>query len=464
MFWSRKLSQREVSDSELIQVLEKINELSIVSKSANNMTYDFERSDQYLKDVCLYKNIRFPKRDHQLYPINSERHLYDISNIVISNLTITLKSDLHFKFQDNRSPLSGAKWHFEKCQFISESPNMRALLFPWIGTFRFFHNTFSFPESGGMRAWIFNFKDFSRVLFQENNFSECTIQLGQSISESDSSVEKISWDGRESYLVKDDTYYEYMIRKEHQIPDKIPLIIPHAQTRHLGLNNVSFLGNKKISTLNLICISETLIFRGGNEVNSLSIEEKFFELPNSRLYFGFRENIDPNFHFANHHRTIFLKMRDMASRRQDAFLESVAERQLDRIEYYFAKEQRFAIRKYPRQWIGILQDRARYAWRRWSSDFYRSWLRPLVMLVLGYVLLNAVPFSYLDSFSISAWVAFSFRPISRLAFYSQELELMFPSDYAQLSTTAQNVLRIVGYSQVTWIALWGFALGKSIKR
>lgn len=84
-------------------------------------------------------------------------------------------------------------------------------------------------------------------------------------------------------------------------------------------------------------------------------------------------------------------MREFAGKKQDAHLASALNKQLDRIEYFLTKNQEISFFANKREWVEHWQDRLLYAWRRWSSDFYRSWLRPLSMTVLGYGVLNALP-------------------------------------------------------------------------
>ena len=88
-------------------------------------------------------------------------------------------------------------------------------------------------------------------------------------------------------------------------------------------------------------------------------------------------------------------MREFGVKKQDVELVNALGKQLNRIEYFLTKEQKVSFRVSRSEWIGYWQDRTLYAWRRWSSDFYRSWLRPLFIGVLGYVALNALPWFWI---------------------------------------------------------------------
>ena len=458
-------NNKDISGSELVDVLNQINEISIISKTDRGLSYDFARSKTCLKKKGLDKHIVFPRKNRRRYPINSERHTYSLQNIVIRNLTIRLTENLNLDREGTWGSLLCALWQFEKCRFIADSGRGSSLIFNSRGDFRFTHNTFNFPESGVIGIWLLCFGDGSRVWFQRNCFSNSSIQLRSVIDNTDTSLEKISWKNRDAYILKNDAYYQAMMKQHHQLPDGIQLEFPHRNSnRIIGLHSLSFLGNKGIDVLSLYCNSREYVFREMNEINCLNFEEHFLNAQEVRLYMGVRENIDPNFDYPNHNRRIFLKMRDAANKHQDTFLSNVLERQLDRIEYYLTKDQQVSFRQNPGQWIGYWQDRARYAWRRWSSDFYRSWLRPLILLFVGYFLLSLLPAIWISSLTFSDLVGFSLRPITRLPLYVQELEQLFPSKYVLLSESSINVLRLIGYVQITWVALCGFALGKAIKR
>lgn len=419
----RRRATKEISGTELTEVLRKINSDSIISKSPTGGSWDYDLAKPYLEAKGLDQHIHFPKRRYQTFPLNSELHIYDMNNVVISKLTIKMEDSFSPEKKEDWEPLSMAKWHLERCRFVSTSPNMRAFIFPWSGEFRFYRNIFSSPEGGGMHAWIFPFTNGSGILFQRNDFENGIIQLRQTADEK-----------------TDD------------------------ESNQRGLRYVSFLGNVRIDALQLFGRSELFDIQGANVIHQLYIEEPSLKSETTSIIFGLREKIDPDFHYANHHRKMFLAMKEAANRTQDSFLANVLERQIDRIDYYLIKRQEVSFRVDPKQWVGWWQDRFRYAWRRWSSDFYRSWLRPLLFLVLGYLLLNSVPLWLFDFFSFSDWISFSLRPIVSLTSYTKEIESLHIEEFKNVSVTEKNVLNAVGYLQVIWIAVWGFALRKAIRR
>ena len=154
----------------------------------------------------------------------------------------------------------------------------------------------------------------------------------------------------------------------------------------------------------------------------------------------------------------------LAAMNHDTRQVNILGKQLDRIDYFLNKDQDTPSPVDCRIWVEYWQDRVLYAWRRWSSDFYRSWLRPLSMIVLGYMLLNAMPALFIDAFSLSHWIEFTLRPIRDIAGYEEALNQILSSDYDVLSLPNKNLLRLVGLIEVIWIAMWSFAFAKAIRK
>ncbi len=64
----------------------------------------------------------------------------------------------------------------------------------------------------------------------------------------------------------------------------------------------------------------------------------------------------------------------------------------------------------------------------------------------------------------SDWIAFSLRPISQIHLYAGSLEAVCGDEYKCLPLRSKNWLSFIGLLQMIWIAVWGFAFSKSIKR
>ena len=427
------------------------------------MAHPFLKAEGLLDHVFSYS-----PRGRSLRILNSERQLYDMNNLIFRNLDIRLEThwSLRKPFIWSSNPL-WVKWHFEYCWFQSSSLNMETIAFGWRGNFRFHKNEFDFRNSREMRPWLVIFEDGIGVQMQGNDFKNNMVSIRYIASKEDSGVQELAWERMTAQFVKDSSYYADMIRKKYGLPETARLYMPHWKSRRPGLRNLSFLGNIGVSRLQLECHAETYDFRGVNCVDHLSFKELESDSQDGLdfdIYLGPREKIDPHFDNPLHHRHLFLTLRELASNRQDTRLASTLDKQIDRIDYFLTKEQEVSFRVDWKGWIEYWQDRLLYEWRRLSSDFYRSWLRPLTMFILGYVALNLLPILWIEQFTLHDWLSFSLRPINRMPFYTTELQEMFQPEYQSLSFESKNWLRLVGLIQVIWIALWGFAFSRSVKR
>ena len=462
---SRKKTRKSISSADLTQILEVIHEKSLIKKTDTTTEYDLDLAHPFLKEQRFEDHILTcsqPVRN-STFPLLSERTIYETNNLILRNLDIELELNLHWDkdFIWASVPL-WAKWHFEHCRFKSSS-NTQTIFFGWEGSFRFYENEFEFSNSELTGIGLFVFASDSSVLFQKNDFKDNRIQIAYTVTDR-SDVQELSWAESRAYFVRDSSYYEAMIRKNRELPETVRLEIPDASLRHIGLYRISFVGNKRIDALHLRCNANDYIFKGMNCINRLYFNELDFGFRDSTsIYFSPRERIDPNFCDSNHHRKLFLSLREFGVKKQDIDLVNALDKQLSRIEYFLTKEQKVPFLS-GSEWIEYWQDRTLYAWRRWSSDFYRSWFRPLLIGVLGYLVLNAAPWFWIEEFTVSDWIAFSLRHIDRVPFYTAGLEKLYGSVYECLTTRSKNWLRVIGLFQVIWVTMWGFAFSKSIRK
>lgn len=419
---------KSVNLSDLVDVLEQICRLSIVTQSEKSSSWDYDRCIPFLEENGLYKNITFVSRPHKSLPPNSERHLYEMNNIIIRNLDLKLDNRSGWSEVSEWKPLSYAKWHFENCQFTASSSNMWTIDFPWRGSFRFYKNRFDFQKERIVGYWLFVFENGSRVLFQSNDFSGDSVQTRSVSSVKDGGAEG---DG--------------VIR---------------------ALSAISFVGNRGISDLKLLEGYSSIAFTGMNRIESLWLQEisEFNDAQGKTVFFGPREKVDQNFHYCLQHRKLFQTLKNFAAANHDLRQVSVLDKQIERIEYHLNKDQDIPLVVDFRIWIEYWQDRMLYAWRRWSSDFYKSWMRPLLMVIVGYMILNAMPWFFLDGFSVSHWIEFNFRPIGELPNYEESLSRIVGIEYRQVSPFRKNILRFVGLVEVVWIAMWSFSFARAIRR
>lgn len=433
----RKPTLKTIDLSKLIVVLQKICEISLISRSEQSSSYDFNQSMHYIAENGLNNHITFPSWKLNPLPLNSERHLYSMSNIVIRNLRINLDDRSGWTAHDDWKPLSNAKWHFEFCYFeVSSSTNMWDIQFPWPGSFRFYNNEFIFRSAGYPGHWLFVFHANSTILLQGNNFKGHDIQTSCIPSSLDTNA-------------------------SHETVSKMR-----------GTGRISFVGNKAISTLGILEGYSSISFSGMNRIDHLWLLNTADDTQYSdhsceyepKVYFGPREKIDRYFNHCLQHRDMFLYLRRLASMTHDTPQLNILDKHIDRIDYYLNKEQLPPLPTDFWIWCEYWQDRLLYAWRRWSSNFYRSWLQPLLMMLFGYMLLNTAPCLFIDSFSLSHWIEFTLRPIRDIAEYERSLSKIIGYDYGNVSSSGKNVLRLIGFLQVIWVAMCSFAFVRSIKR
>ena len=455
-----------MSASDLTAILQAVCKKSIIGKTQKGMSYDLELAIPLLTDEGLDDHIVFLQPQGKQFPWHPERSVYATNNVVVRCLTITLDGPLFGDSRVDWDPMGwGSKLHFEYCRFRRRS-GMAVIDLPWSGEFRFYKNSFVYPTSGLIGSWLLIFPSMSEATFQRNNFDNSDIQMVSRPDTDDSLIEKLSWEKHSAYLLKDDAYHKSMIRKAHQLPDSARLIIPDSSgsSQHVGLTRVTLVGNKGIGSLLMRCDARHYAFRGRNQIQSLSFSAPRSDLDDTGVYVGRRERIDPNFRAPFGHRDLFLSLKQSAEKSGDEWLMSTFQRHIDRIDYFLTKEYRVPFRDGIHGWLEYWQDRCRYSWRRWSADFYGSWLRPLTFGVLGYVGLNALAWIWIETFTFADWIAFSLRRVDRIPFYTAGLEDLHPVAYANLVPGSKNWLRVIGMSQNVWVAMWGFALGKAIRR
>ncbi len=430
------------------------------------MSYDLELAISLLTDRGLDDHIVFLQPRGKHFPWHPERSVYATNNVVVRHLTITLDGPLFGDSQADWDPMGrGVKLHFEHCCFRRRR-GMATIDLPWSGEFRFYRNRFIFPTSGISGSWLLIFPSMSDVTFQRNNFDNSDIQMVSGRPAEDSSIQKLSWEGHSAYLLKDDAYYKAMIRRAHQLPESARLKIPDSaySSQHVGLRHVTLVGNKGIGGLLMRCDASHYAFRGRNHIQSLSFRESRSDLDDTVVYVGRRERIDRHFRAPLRHRSLFLSLKRSAEKNGDARLMSTFQRHIDRTDYFLTKEHRVSVRDGIAGWLEYWQDRCLYSWRRWSSDFYGSWIRPVTFGVLGYVGFNALAWIWIETFTVTDWIAFSLRRVDRIPFYTAGLEDLHRVAYGNLAPGSKNWLRAIGLLQNVWLAMWGFAFGKAIRR
>ena len=399
------------------------------------MRWEFERSLGYLRKQGLQEHIDFPKIRYgeRKLPLISERQIYKLQDVRLRDLEIEMDHGMNLCEVNASGPVSTAKWHFEGCRFKHLSSNICSIVFSRRGSFRFYRSEFVLSPTLYESYWDLGFGEGSRVWFVENDFRDSKVQMRCDRLDGKSRTDVDITDTQDS----------------------------------LREGSISLASNERLEALLIPKGFSNIVIVGMNHIGYLNINLNLNEDNNQgkSIYLGPREKVDASFNNCLHHRSLFLSMRRMAANNHDNRQLSILDRQLDRIEYFLNKE-RDAFSTFSLD-LGIeyWQDRALYAWRRWSSDFHRSWSRPLVLLIVGYVLLNALPFAVVvEHFEVSHWIEFTLRPVSEIASYETTLSRILGNDYESVSAPRKMILKLVGILQVLWIGIWGFAFAKSVKR
>ena len=461
-------TRKALSASELIATLQTACQESITSKGDGNVSYDLDLALPFLNDKGLANHVIIHQPRGKHLPRHPERSIYELNNLILRRLDITLDEPFISGTSADWELMDwGIKLHFEHCCFERGSSSA-TLVFPWSGSFRFDGNRFVYPTTGIIGTWLFVFSGMSDVTFQNNDFDDCHIQMACRRRSDDVPRKELSWEGHSAYLQEDEAYYKAMIRRAHGLPESVRLTVPGSRysdaANHVGLGRVALLGNKGIDSWLMRCDALHYAFRGRNHIQTLSFRESPSDLANATVYIGRRERIDPDFRAPSFHRHLFLSIKTAAAGRGDARVVSALETQLDRIEYFLNKESSVSLADGMGGWLEYWQDRLRHGWRRWSSNFYGSWLRPLVFGTVGYVGLNALAWVWIDGFAVADLVAFTLRRVDRIPFYTAGLQDLYGAEYDNLPRGCKNWLRAIGLLQNIWIGMWAFAFGKAIRR
>ena len=236
------------------------------------MSYDYERAIPIIDKLGLLGHIYFQHKKYGKIPLNSEKHIYDINNIIIKSLHIRVTSKYSWHDYSDREPVFSAKWHFEDCVFDSYF-GTPSISFPWRGNFRLYKNNFISIEPRGSMSWGFYFEKNSRISFHKNCFNNSEMQLSSTI------------DGK--------------------MVDPSPSSVDF---KAASLQNLMMSSNREIGDLMICCSVRLYVITGINQINRLTFLDEQY-LP-TKLYLGPREQIDPDFNHSLHNRDLFLSLKN----------------------------------------------------------------------------------------------------------------------------------------------------------
>ncbi len=160
-------------------------------------------------------------------------------------------------------------------------------------------------------------------------------------------------------------------------------------------------------------------------------------------------------------RDLFVKFKNLAHVRGDIGQENTIASYISLVDYAHVKND-----KWYKSWQGW-QDWLLLGWRGVSSEFYTSWLRPIIWLVGGYLVLNAVPFLFLwgEGVSFDGYWEFCFYSPIRILFYADGLMAALGAErYGEVLSGINTAwLNAIGIVRLVWIALCSYAFKNAIR-
>ncbi len=158
---------------------------------------------------------------------------------------------------------------------------------------------------------------------------------------------------------------------------------------------------------------------------------------------------------------LFVRLRNLARMRGDIGQENIIASYISLVEYAEVKNS-----EWYKSWRGW-QDWLLLGWRWVSSGFYMSWLRPIVWLIGGYLVLNAIPFLFLwgEGLSFDGYWEFCFLSPTKIPFYADGLNAVLGGyRYGMvLWGIGKSCLNFIGVVRLVWIALCSYAFKNAIR-
>ncbi len=338
-----------------------------------------------------------------------------------------------------------ASLHFENCHFLWDNIWETGIKFvpgfydPGIGeSLSFVRNTagceFSFPDHSSV---VFDQNDFTHILVKRNGDNDSKKRKGVSLTFKGNKFKKLDLD--------------------FSFPCEYPI-------------SCHFVDGNEIDVLTWDqVVNRSKFDHYGNVVKYDDVQE----YNSFRIFFGRNEKIGRRllstryvkryggrFHDM---RDLFVKLKNLAHVRGDIGQENTIASYISLVEYAQVKND-----KWYKSWQGW-QDWLLLGWRGVSSKFYTSWLRPIIWLVGGYLVLNAIPFLFLWgeglSFDFDGYWEFCFYSPIRILFYADGLKAVLGEDrYGEvLWGIDQGWLNFIGVVRLVWIALCSYAFKNAIR-
>lgn len=406
------LNRANLSAGHFIDILTEFNRLIVAKVDESSMSTSTDRATSYLERQGLRDHIRvFKKPISEIHRVGQELSGYGIENISVERLEITFDKEINlnvhlesWKIGPNKwMPVEHFNWHFKCCRFSGLRTS--SLSFTWARGFRFDDCSFLFKVPPGTRNLALHFGENSDVVFSQVDFGGSRFQI---------------------------------------------------QTHESALS-IELYGNCGIDMLSIFGAAKHFRLNGTNHVSCLSLTQiEYTDL--SIVEIGAFEQIDRLFQRPDHHRQLFLELRRKASEREDSRQVNILDAYIDEIDYCLLKAQR--VRGMWRRWL-YLQKRALYWLRKWTSNFHRSWFRPVSAMIIGYAALNILPPLFVESTTVvEDWLRLCANPLSRT---SEHMEQILGKSYTDASGLVKIGTDYVSLSKILWLAGWGIVFRKVLR-
>ena len=308
----------------------------------------------------------------------------------------------------------------------------------------------------------FSFPDHSSVVFDQNDFTHILVKRNN-----DSNRKKMSLAFKGNKFRRLDKSKGVSLTFKGNKFRRLDLDFPFPCEYPISCH---FVGGNEIDVLTWDQVVNRREFdHQGNSVKYDDIQE--YNL--FRIFFGRNEKIGRrllNIRYVKRYgerfhdmRDLFVKLKNLAHVRGDIGQENTIASYISLVEYAQVKND-----KWYKSWQGW-QDWLLLGWRGVSSKFYTSWLRPIVWLVGGYLVLNAIPFLFLWgeglSFDFDGYWSFCFYSPIRILFYADGLKAVLGEDrYGEvLWGIDKGWLNVIGVVRLVWIALCSYAFKNAIR-
>ena len=338
--------------------------------------------------------------------------------------------------------------HFENCHFLM-SGNIDETGINFVPKFDDFYPRESFCFIGNTYTGrcSFSFPSWSSVVFNKNHFTDIIIKIN---------------DSNETKCIS----LEFKGNRFRELNLDFPFPFEHPINCHfVGDNKIDILKwNQLVDRREGGHIGKVVKYDDVHEYNLLNISFERSE----KIGWGWlnTRNVKKYIEILRDMKNLFVRLKNLAHVRGDIGQENIIASYISIIEYAGVKNS-----KWYKSWRGW-QDWLLLGWRWMSSRFYTSWIRPISLLLLGYFVLNSIPFIWAEFDKIKEvscgkyWNFCVYTP-AKIFLYADNLrEILGDCAYANLKSEflfGEVGLRMIGIFRLIWIWLCGAAFRNAIK-